>query len=492
MTIKTQLATLVTQSATGELAPAAPSADERASALGVLDAVVFYGVVILIGLTAIPYGTVEPWSQALFECAVFLLTLLWVIHGFVKGSWRVERMHLICPLVALVSLAIVQSLAWWQTDWAGTKVWYAISADPFETWAFVLRISALILACVLLMQFTSSKRRLGILVATIVAVAVASSVFGIARQTMQHSPGFFLPGLKPESGYGQFINKNHFGFLIEMAMGLVIGGAVMRNRRRVELMPLYLSLLLIMWAALVLSKSRGALLALAVEVIFAGLLFLGTRRSATTSDSSSKSTLLRWTRSLAARTIMVGVLLSILVGGVIWLGGDQLATGVETAAIEMAGVDPTEFNDRTRRSDIWRATWSMFKAHPLLGAGLGGYWAEVPAYHDGSGVLAPRQAHNEYLELLASGGIIGAALFVWFAIALIRQARENVASASGFQRAVLLGAIVGLVGVGVHSIVDFGLHITSNALVFVALLAIINLKALPTCSHLSTKYPAGH
>jgi O-antigen ligase len=149
---------------------------------------------------------------------------------------------------------------------------------------------------------------------------------------------------------------------------------------------------------------------------------------------------------------------------------------VETTTLEMSGVDPTEDHQGVRRRDIWRATWSMFKAHPIAGAGLGAFWAEVPAFHNASGASTPQQAHNDYLELLASGGILGAALMIWFAIALIREARQSVRLSEGFQRAVSLGAIIGLVGVGVHSIVDFGLHITINALVFVVLLAILSLK----------------
>ena len=48
----------------------------------------------------------------------------------------------------------------------------------------------------------------------------------------------------------------------------------------------------------------------------------------------------------------------------------------------------------------------------------------------------------------------------------------------GFQRAVSLGSIIGLVGVGVHSIVDFGLHVTINALVFVVLVAFLSIRSL--------------
>ena len=446
-----------------------------------LDRTVFYGLMALIVLTAIPYGTVHAWSQATFECAVFLLTLLWIVHGLLAGSWRVGNTGLIFPIAALIVLAVLQSLVWWQVDVAGVRVGYSLSADPFESWVFVFRTSALVLATLLLIRFTSSRSRLTILMHTIIGVAVISALFGVARQAMQHSSGFVLPALKPAIGYGQFINKNHFAFLMEMAMGLVVGVALMRGKRR-ERIPLYLAALLAMWAALVLSLSRGGLMAMTAQIIFAGLLFVNSRNVRRTGNQETKSDRFGWTRSIAVKAIMAAALLGIIVTGIVWLAGDQLATGVESAAAEMTAVDRTELHEGSRRRDIWRASWLMFKAHPIAGAGLGGYWAEVPYYHQASGVTTPQQAHNDYLELLASGGLPGAALFIWFAVVLIKQARRSVRASEGFQRAASLGAIVGLAGVSVHSIVDFGLHVTANALVFVALLAIISLEPLSQTS----------
>lgn len=51
----------------------------RTSLVLMLDRVILYGMLVLLVLTAIPYGTVEPWSEALFECAVFVFCLLWLI-----------------------------------------------------------------------------------------------------------------------------------------------------------------------------------------------------------------------------------------------------------------------------------------------------------------------------------------------------------------------------------------------------------------------------
>ena len=74
--------------------------------------------------------------------------------------------------------------------------------------------------------------------------------------------------------------------------------------------------------------------------------------------------------------------------------------------------------------------------------------------------------------------MIGAALFVWFAVALIQQCRHAAQAFNGLQRVIAFGSIVGIFGVALHSLVEFGLHITANALAFVMLLSILSLNNL--------------
>ncbi|MCA1602327.1 MAG: hypothetical protein LC776_12025, partial [Acidobacteria bacterium] len=84
-------------------------------------------------------------------------------------------------------------------------------------------------------------------------------VFGIVRQTTQRGEaGFILPYLMPGEGYAQFINQNHFAFLMEMALGLVLGLVVGGGVRRDRVL-IYLVAVVPVWTALVLSNSRGGI-----------------------------------------------------------------------------------------------------------------------------------------------------------------------------------------------------------------------------------------
>lgn len=103
---------------------------------------------------------------------------------------------------------------------------------------------------------------------------------------------------------------------------------------------------------------------------------------------------------------------------------------------------------------------------------MGGYGAAITQYFDASGEWTLKQAHNDYLELFASGGLFGFTLGAWFIASFVRMAQERLRLADSFRLSASCGALAGLFGAAIHSFVDFGLHITANALIFTALVAI--------------------
>jgi len=118
----------------------------------------------------------------------------------------------------------------------------------------------------------------------------------------------------------------------------------------------------------------------------------------------------------------------------------------------------------------------LIRLHPITGSGFGAYKTAIPAHHRASGELIPEEAHNDYLELIASGGLIGCLLAAWLIVVFLKTARDRLRQAEPIHRAACCGALAGLFGAAVHSLVDFGLHITINALIFVALAAIATLQ----------------
>jgi O-antigen ligase len=395
---------------------------------------------------------------------------------------------------------------------AGLRVRQTLSVDPYETWRFVLKLLALGLTGLLVQHYAASSRRLSLLILTIIGVGIGSAIFGLIRQTSQHDAvGFGLPFLRLGEGYGQFINRNHFAFLMEMtlgmAMGLVLGGGVRHDR-----ILIYLAVVAPLWTALILSNSRGGIFSMLSQALFLALLVVGTRTRKTKGQSEEPNDgwevwLNRFSESRLARAALALCLLLVLAVSIVWAGGDMLASRLESlpqevsaelkASSSTAGSPDTSNPDANintttgeRRTEVWSATWSLIKSHPLAGSGFGAYKAAIPAHHRASGEMIPEEAHNDYLELWASGGLIGCLLAAWFVMVFLKTARARLRTAEPIHRAACYGALAGLFGAAVHSLVDFGLHITINALVFAALTGIATLELRDEAFTPKTKKPS--
>ncbi|HKE59404.1 MAG TPA: O-antigen ligase family protein [Pyrinomonadaceae bacterium] len=423
-----------------------PRLSERSVRLRVADVLsrsIFGAMASLLVLTAVPYGTAEFWWKSAFVSAVFIIFVVAIIEWLLRGDQKVGEVSVWLPVLSLSVLGFLQTTR-------------TLSADPYATRFVVLQLLALTACLILLYRYVNTESRLRWLVYFVIGVAVASAIYGILRQTMQHSPGFLLPKIKPQQGYGQFVNKNHFALLQEMAFGLGLGmmlaGAIKRER-----VLLLVALLLPIWTGLVLSNSRGGILAMLAQVVAVGLLL-----------ASLKEPGIGMLNSMSLRLGLVAVLSAVVLLGVFWIGGDALVGSLDSASSEIR-VNADGLRQGVTRNEIWRATGKMFQAHPMLGVGLGGYWVAITTYHDASGTMTPQEAHNDYLELLSSGGLVGFALGVWFVVAVVRRALKNLRSSNRFCRAVCFGAVIGLCGVAMHSLVDFGLHMMVNALLFMTL-----------------------
>ncbi len=413
---------------------------------GLLGRAIFYGALLLIVLAAVPYGSAEFWWTSFFEVGVFAVTALWAVEALVGGGFHWRRwLWLVIPAAVLIVFSFLQT---------------TFSADPFETYSFALKLAALTLLGALLLRFTTSRARLHALVLTVIGVGAASAVFGILRQSMQHADvGFVLPALPRGVGYAQVISRNQFAFMMEMALGAALG-MVFRRGGRYEARLFHLALALPVGAALILANSRGGILTMMCQLLLLALLVVPVPA--------------RWRGGLvapAARAVIVLSLVALAAVAVVRVGGERVVSNLSTVSEELGPGDATT-RWNTRRLDIWRATVEMIKDHPLAGVGFGGYWTAITEYHDASGAYTPQQAHNDYLEILASGGVIGCALFLWLAVVVLRRARKALLEGDSFRRAACLGALTGLFGVAVHSLFDFGLHLTINSALFVALLVI--------------------
>ena len=115
-----------------------------------------------------------------------------------------------------------------------------------------------------------------------------------------------------------------------------------------------------------------------------------------------------------ALLVAVGIGLSLVF--VRWGGPDTIARRAYDAFNAPPPATSADLNSRLAsfsgswRSNMWRAAWHDYEAHPWLGSGAGSYDRYWDRNRDIS--YSVRDAHSLYLEQLFSGGIIGLGLFV--------------------------------------------------------------------------------
>ena len=103
----------------------------------------------------------------------------------------------------------------------------------------------------------------------------------------------------------------------------------------------------------------------------------------------------------------------------------------------------------TYRGDYYRAAWEMFKSHPFTGVGIDRYGEYYRTYRDIDAALrlgpssVANYAHNAFLQLLATGGII---LFLAYLVMIVFVALAAVKGLRKFKgnEKALFGALVAL------------------------------------------------
>ena len=131
-------------------------------------------------------------------------------------------------------------------------------------------------------------------------------------------------------------------------------------------------------------------------------------------------------------------------------------------------------NNLVSRLDAWRDGWQVVRDFPLFGTGLNTYSDAMLFYQQRNPGVHMAQAHNDYLQLLAEGGLLVAVPAAIAILLLGRAIRRNLRAARGEARGywIRAGAAVGLLAIAVQEVVEFSLQIPANALLFCTLAAI--------------------
>lgn len=456
--------------------PGQDSSSLRKSTLGhLLDSVIPIGLMIVLVFTALAYGTVEPWSITVFSLLVITLLALWGVKAAADRALAISMPAALWPLAALLLLGCAQSIPF--KDAAGKPL--AVSLDPEATRLAIEVIAYLLIVLLLSANFLVKGEKLTWFRNFIIVFGLAMAVFGLVQHFTWNGKYYwvFQPSGIPPSPFGSFVNHNHFAGYMEMIAPIPLALILLRAVRG-ELAMFFGFATVMMGIATVVSLSRGGMVSL-----FAGLMFvisLGLKPESGRRNGNGNGR--GWLNIPPALARYGGAALIVLTIGVgaLWMGADPVIRRMEKGELSMQGAskDPRKETFFQSRGWIWSDTAAMIQANWATGVGLGAYQTAYPIYSKQDGTIIVSQAHNDYLQALADGGIVGALLVLLFGILVFRDTARALRHRDPMKAGMALGCSGGLFALMVHSVFDFNLQLPSNALLFLVLTSVVSRVAV--------------
>jgi O-antigen ligase len=412
--------------------------------------IVFFLLCATIVFTTLAYGTVHQPTIAIFYIIAAIVTILWAFDAFTSGVLRFNKSLLQIPLAAAFLYSLIQVVPFGSlAETAGVVgIPRTISLDPFGTKVAALHFLALLLFFAALLTFIDSAKRLRKLVAVITIFGFAFAFFAILQAVLSPFKIYGIYEVPYANPFGSFVNRHDFAAYMEMTLclplGLMFVGAIGKDRRL-----LYVTAIALMGVALILSGSRGGLISLLAGIVFMVILTAETKNY----------------NQLVLKVGSAVLLIAIIVVGSILIGGESSLTRFAETA------NSDDFS--TNRTHIWSVTLSVILKNLPFGAGFGAFGVAYTPFDSLNGLGRVEQAHNDYLEVLATAGIVGFIIGGFFLYQLFRTGLANAKTSNTFRRGVCIGAFAGCFAILVHSLFDFVLHITAIAMLFLTMISLV-------------------
>jgi O-antigen ligase len=436
-----------------------------------LDRIIAAGLVGVMVFTALAHGAVEPWSVALCSWLIIALVAMWAIKIIVDRRFELQLPVAAVPIAALILLGLAQLAT------LGGAERRSLSLDIDATRKVVLLLGLWLAAFLIAANFLKDRKRLNILSWFLSSYGLAMAVFALAQHFTWNGLFYWVrPMGQLTAPFGPFINHNlfagHMELLAFIPAAMALAGAVRGPARF-----FFVFASAVMSLSIILSLSRGGAISLGAGMIFLALMggVVRNRGKEDESDYASRArkrpgSLIFYLRSVIVVVAMAGVIAL----GLLWLGPDSVIDRATQGQLAGANNDSQAQTFYGSRGWIWKDTWGMIRANPISGVGLGAYETAYPIYTTSDGSQKVSEAHNDYLQILADGGIIGALLALWFLWAICRMIFRGLQSQDRLLSSIALGGGAAIFAMLVHSFFDFNLQLPSNALLFLLHSAVVS------------------
>lgn len=452
----------------------------------VADGGVFLGLLCLLVWAPLPLGSNRVWAVGLLLLGAVLLLggAVWAWRGYrVLALQRLSGFRWPAGL-----LAAMAALAWLQVlplprEWVhmvSPVAAYAqegaervtLSVDVFQsqimaglsfTYLCVFLVAAL---CV------RTPHRLDMLAQVLVWSGVLQAVLGAILFSMQAKYSIFFVDILHDRMKGTFVYHNSTAGYLCMCLSVGVGLMLARLGERHHVAPTWQArlkaviefvlspkmrlrlLLVVMVIALVLTRSRMGNTAFFVAMLVVGL---------------AGVLLARKTAPQTIALIVSLIVIDVLVVGT-GVGLEKVVERIQdTELTDAAGGKAESIQARTEAA---RTAIALVQDYPLVGSGGGSFYNVFLGYRTPQyGHTFVDHTHNDFVEIACDFGLLGlGVLGALVALTLVRVLRVMGKRRSVLPWGIAFGVAMAIIGLLLHSTVDFNLQIPANALTIVVIL----------------------
>lgn len=328
--------------------------------------------------------------------------------------WRSMASGLRCPSASafLLNVGVLSLSAWLNLDLTATY------KSPVSAAVEIAKSLSLWTYFYLIVNFIEERRDLLLALRAWVISSAVVAALGAGGSLLYQFGGIENVYSLQFRAQGTFDDSNLFAAHVGVSLFLTLLYWFMQNRNEwwpLLAIPVHLS-------GIVLSASRGSLLA--VGIAFAALAFF------------FSSTRIKWAIGFAV--FMAGLLLMALPNRDEILKSNPVTERLTTTTVDL------ENPEAKQRRDLWEVAYRTWQANPWLGVGRGNY-----GLGQGGEAEAIGFAHNTYLGLLAESGIFGFGTYAMVVLtmgvpALLTATQRGHAKASLLVAGLLVIALAGV------------------------------------------------
>jgi O-antigen ligase/Tfp pilus assembly protein PilF len=428
----------------------------------------------IIIFSPLAFGTVETWSYAIMEISVCLACLLYYISIY-QSNTKLYKIPGILPISLFLFYILIQILPLPpQLIKLISPASFAIQGDispmtisihPRATLLEFFRYSTYVILYVLAVQLLSKKDLLRKCVFTITIFGSMLAFSSILQLYLTEDMALWIRHVPDNARIiGPYICHNHYAGLMEMIFPVVLALFLFHKPRtddsnvfsaiveifKQEKANIHILIgtgALLIVTSIFISLSRGAMISTSIGLVLFWML-------------SHKKKAARKS-SVFIISIIIFTVLSIA-----WFGWGSVYD-------EFSSLKTLDGRLYQERLEYWEDSKGIIRDFPVTGSGFGTFSDVYPLVQTIEGSSDLQHAHNDYIELMTEGGVIGFLLICSFLITIFYKTyRSFILRKDAYSIYIYIGSITGIASILIHSFSDFNMHIGANGLWFALLIAL--------------------